>query len=92
MSGWLNRHFTVAGLLLAQAMFFAGAWLTWEVASMTTKSNYQEAFMDGWNKARSLPAKLIWNLRDSWNRDAARKFGAVLDTIARGLGLNPAVL
>lgn len=48
--------------------------------------------------ARSLPAKLIWNLRDSWNRDAARKFGAVLDTIAPDVvhthnlkGLSPSV-
>ena len=34
---------------------------------------------------RSLPAKLVWNLRDAWNRDAARKFGAVLDAIAPDL-------
>ena len=48
--------------------------------------------------ARSLPARLVWNLRDAWNRDAARKFGAVLDSVAPDLvhthnikGLSPSV-
>src|ERR1035437_8115881 len=48
--------------------------------------------------ARSLPAKLVWNLRDGWNRDAARKFGAVLDAVAPDVvhthnlkGLSPSV-
>ena len=58
-----------------------------------------------WNYARfqagdvrSLPAKLLWNLRDAWNHDAARKFGAVLDDVAPDVvhthnlkGLSPAV-
>jgi glycosyltransferase involved in cell wall biosynthesis len=48
--------------------------------------------------ARSLPARLVWNLRDGWNVDAARKFGAVLDSIAPDLvhthnikGLSPSI-
>jgi glycosyltransferase involved in cell wall biosynthesis len=35
--------------------------------------------------ARSLAAKALWNLRDGWNVDAARKFGAVLDQFAPDL-------
>jgi len=30
---------------------------------------------------RSLPAKLVWNLRDTWNRDTGRRLGAVLDSV-----------
>lgn len=48
--------------------------------------------------ARSVSAKLVWNLRDAWNRDAARKFGAVLDQLAPDLvhthnlkGLSPSI-